>query len=200
MEAQRSVSSTQPPRQRTPRRLRRWVPSLLVLGGLLLPSCSTTIDNRDPVGERLPTLMGSSLEDESVTLPLDTPSVLLVGYVQKAQFDADRWLIGLLQATPPVTILEVPAVAGLFPRMLADTIDSGMRSGIPSEDWQSVVTLYGSDADDLRSFTGNERARNIRVLLVDAEGRVRWFHDRGFSAGKLLELVAAAEALVEPVD
>ena len=69
---------------------------------------------------------------------------------------------------------------------------SGMRSGIPSEDWESVVTLYGSDAHDLVAFTGNERGRNIRVLLVDSEGVVRWFHDRGFSAGKLLELEQAA--------
>jgi hypothetical protein len=159
-------------------------------------SCSTTVENRDPVGERLPTVTGESLEGEETTLPLGEPTVLLVGYVQKAQFDADRWLIGLLQAPPPARVLEVPTIEGLFPRMIAGTIDDGMRSGIPSEDWQSVVTVYGSDAKRIVELTGNERGRNIRVLLLDSDGVVRWFHDRGFSAGKLLELNAAAAELV----
>ena len=44
-----------------------------------------------------------------------------------------------------------------------------MRSGIPNEDWEPVVTLYGSDARDLVELTGNERGRNTRVLLVDSE-------------------------------
>ena len=94
-------------------------------------------------------------------------------------------------------ILEVPAVAGLFPRMIANTIDSGMRRGIPSEDWQYVVTVYGGGASEIVAFTGNENPRNIRVLLVDKDGQVLWFHDRGFSASKLLELGRAAQELVE---
>jgi len=162
---------------------------------LSLSSCAGTVENRDPTGERLPSVEGETLEGESRTLPLEEPTVLLVGYVQRAQFDADRWLVGLLQAPPPVRILEVPTIDGLFPRLIAGNIDAGMRSGIPSEDWESVVTLYGSDARRIVELTGNERGRNIRVLLVDSEGFVRWFHDRGFSAGKLLELVRAAEEL-----
>ena len=70
-----------------------------------------------------------------------------------------------------------------------------MRSGIPEEDWASVITVYGSDADRIVALTGNEQPRNMRVLLLDAEGRVRWFHDRGFSAAKLLELVRTAREL-----
>jgi hypothetical protein len=155
------------------------------------------MENRDPVGERLPEVVAETLTGEPLALPLDEPAILLVGYVQDAQFDADRWLIGLLQATPPARILEVPTIKGLFPRMLAGTIDDGMRSGIPSEDWSSVATLYGPDAARIVELTGNERPRNIRVLLVDGDGRVRWFHDRGFSASKLLELGDATRDLVQ---
>lgn len=190
---------TSPPRPRCG--ASRWLLSSLglvaIAAAFSFTSCRTTIENRDPRGERFPDVMGETLDGDPLALPLAEPSVLLLGYVQKAQFDADRWLIGLLQAAPPVRILEVPTVAGLFPRLISDTIDSGMRSGIPSEDWQSVVTLYGASASEVVRFTGNERPRNIRVLLVDGEGRVRWFHDRGFSAAKLLELVRAASALAE---
>lgn len=157
--------------------------------------CSSTISNRNPVGERFPSVIGNALSGEEVPLPLGEPAVLLLGYVQDAQFDADRWLIGLLQATPPVRIIEVPTVSGLFPSLIEDTIDSGMRRGIPKEDWSSVVTVYGDPAASIVELTGNERPRNIRVVLLDSEGRVRWFHDRGFSAGKVLELGAAASKL-----
>ncbi len=159
-----------------------------------LGSCATTVENRNPIGEVFPMVEGTSLEGESVSLPLGEPSVLLVGYVQDAQFDADRWLVGLMQATPPVRILEVPAVAGLFPRLIEDVIDGGMRNGIPSEDWQSVVTCYGEGADQILQFTGNEKPRNMRVFLLDGKGKVLWFHDRGFSASRLLDLNRAAEA------
>jgi len=164
----------------------------------LLGSCRSNTPNRDPSGELFPSVVGASLEGEEVRLPqavAGRPAILLAGYVQKAQFDADRWLYGLLQAEIPVRIYEIPTIPGLFPRVLSGTIDSGMRSGIPSEDWASVVTIYGADAKKIVALTGNEKPRNIRVLLLDAGGRVRWFHDRGFSAGKLLELEQRAATL-----
>ncbi len=187
--------TTSPPQGRS---LRRAALSLAVLSAAVLASmssCRTTIPNRDPVGEPFPPVVGKSLTGEEVSLPLGEPSILLLGYVQDAQFDADRWLIGLLQATPAARILEVPTVAGLFPSLIAGTIDSGMRSGIPEEDWSTVVTIYGDPAARIVELTGNERPRNIRVLLLDSNGQVRWFHDRGFSAGKLLELGAATAGL-----
>ncbi len=178
----------------------RKITILLLSAGLLTllvasTSCSATVPNRDPLGERLPSVEGETLEQELIRLPLDEPAVLLLGYVQDAQFDADRWLVGLLQAPPPVRIFEVPTIRGLFPRLIANTIDEGMRGGIPSEDWQSVVTVYGPGAKQLVEFTGNEKPRNMRVLLLDGSGTVRWFHDRGFSASKLLELRDAATLL-----
>ncbi len=179
------------------RGLPRWF-GLLAFASLLVSSCSSTIENRELVGELFPTVTGETLEGKTLALPLNEPTVLLLGFVQEAQFDADRWLIGLLQATPPVRILEVPTIPGLFPRLIGDTIDDGMRNGIPSEDWQSVATVYGGDAERIVEFTGNESPRNIRVLLLDSEGRIRWFHDRGFSAGKLLELGEFAARLAQP--
>lgn len=164
-----------------------------------LGSCRSNVPNRDFAGETFPSVTGESLEQAAVRLPEDVaggPAVLLLGYVQDAQFDADRWLYGLLQAGMPVKIYEVPTIPGLFPRLISGTIDSGMRSGIPSEDWSSVVTVYGDDAKKIVALTGNEKPRNIRVLLLDAEGRVRWFHDRGFSAGKLIELEQQVNALM----
>ena len=167
---------------------------LLMFAGL--NACQSSLPNMQPTGQVFPSVSGESLAGDEVSLPLDTPCVLLVGYKQKAQFDADRWLLGYLQAQLPVPILEVPTLKGLFPRMLGDTIDNGMRGGIPQGDWQSVVTLYGKHADQVARFTGTENGRNMRVLLLDCDGVVRWFHDSGYSARVLLELQAAAQALI----
>lgn len=164
-----------------------------------LPGCGTTISNRDPAGERLPKVTGRSLEDRNVELPTDlggSPAVLFVGYRQDAQFDIDRWALGLLQAESDLTRLEVPAVSGWFPELfLQPTIDDGMRAGIPKPDWPSVVTLYGSDADRMAAFTGTERARNARVILLDEDGVVRWFHDAGYSPGSLLDMLETSSGL-----
>lgn len=168
-----------------------------LLAALLSTSCSTTWPRRDPTGEVFPTVNGTSLAGDAVTLPAlgdGAPLLLLVGYEQEAQFDLDRWLLGLDQAGWRVRTFEVPTLPGLFPRLLAGTIDGGMRRGIPAEDWASVVTVYG-DAARIAEFTGNEDGLTGRVLLLDRAGKVVFFHDRGFSVGRLKALVETANGL-----
>lgn len=163
----------------------------------VLTACSTTWPRRDPTGELFPTVTGNSLAGEAVTLPTlgaGAPLLLLVGYEQEAQFDLDRWLLGLDQAGWRVRTFEVPTLPGLFPRLLAGTIDGGMRRGIPAEDWASVVTVYG-DAARIAEFTGNQDGLTGRILLLDRAGKVVFFHDRGFSVGRLKALIEAAGTL-----
>lgn len=182
----------------TRRRLGLLMIAALIAVTLATQGCSTPIPNRSPIGETFPTVTGESLDGKPVTLPtdLDGPAILLIGYVQETQFDLDRWLFGLLQAKTPITFLEVPTIPALVPSLISGTIDEGMRSGIPSEDWGLVVCLYGSQARPVREMTGNTGPRNARVMLLDGDGRVVWFHDRGFSARVMLELDEAARQLV----
>jgi hypothetical protein len=163
---------------------------LPVLALLLLTSCQSAPENRDPTGEVFPSVQGTALDDTTVQLPEDLGdryTVLLVGYVMEAQFDCDRWILGLMQDETPADLYEVPTIKGMLPGMFSGFIDDGMRKGIPQEDWGSVVTVY-DDADAIVRLTGNDGSRNARVLLLDEEGRVVWFHDRGYSARALLEM------------
>ncbi len=169
--------------------------TVVLLCVVLASGCASRVPNRSPIGETFPTVAGESLEGQRIELPLEVrgkPAIILVGYVQQAQFDGDRWLLGLMQAKTPIRILEVPTIKGMVPGLFAGVIDGGMRKGIPSEDWASVVTLYGADASRIVEMTGNSGGSNMRVMLLDAEGRVRWFHDRGYSASKCMELDVAA--------
>jgi len=165
---------------------------------LAMVSCSVPPKAAPLAGERLPDVRGESLDGREWQLPAalaGEPAILIVAFEMRAQFDCDRWLQGLLQAQTPVALLEVPTIPGMFPTLFSGTIDGGMRSGIPSEDWGSVVTLYGSDARRLLDFTGGVSDRNARVLLLDRDGRVVWQQGRGYSARLLVELDGLARSL-----
>jgi hypothetical protein len=182
-------------------RTKSWVTGIgaAALGALALAmtSCRSTFPRRDPTNEPFPSVVGESLSGVRVPLPdafRGKPVVLLVGYLQESQFDIDRWLFGLTDAGVSAAVREVPTIPGLAPRVFAGWIDSGMRRGIPQEDWGSVVTVY-ADAARIAEFTGNEEGLPGRVLLLDAEGRVAFFHDRGYSVAALGRLRAALARL-----
>ena len=176
----------------------RWSIGLAAIGLLFFTfGCSTTYPRRNPTGEVFPTVTGASLDGTDVTFPevgAGEPLLLLVGYDQDSQFDIDRWLYGLIDAEVDVRFYEVPTIPGLIPRMLSGMIDGGMRRGIPSEDWGGVVTLYG-DASPVAKFTGNKDGLTGRVLLLDGEGKVVFFHDRGYSIGTLKKVEEALAGL-----
>lgn len=178
---------------------KKWIIAIVLVASsiVLFEGCASSRENRNPVGETFPRVVGESLDGPEFVIPDSLngkPAVLLLGYAQDAQFDADRWLMGLLQSEIDIVIKEVPTIEGLMPGMFAGTIDSGMRKGIPKEDWSSVVTVYG-DAGDIVEMTGNTNPNNIRVVLLDGNGKVVWFHDRGYSARVMLELKAKADSL-----
>ena len=166
---------------------------------LVLQACSAVVVNQDPTGKTFPEVRGTSLGGKAYSIPSDfqgEPVVLLIGYKQRSQFDLDRWILGLVQLQTPVRIVEIPTIKGLIPGMFANRIDEGMRNGIPEEDWGSVITVY-DEAEPIVDFTGNENGSNGRVVLLDKQGKVIWFADRGYSAGQVKSLDTAVRALVE---
>ena len=172
--------------------------SQLICPLIFLAGCSTTVPTpRLDAETRFPSVKGETLEKMPVKLPEDYaghPVVLLIGYIQRAQFDIDRWILGLLQSEANVRIVEVPTISGMVPSILKDSINSGMRSGIPTEDWGVVVTVY-QDADKIISAIGNERPQSASVVLLDQDGHIDWFYNHGYSAQRVLELKQRAAAL-----
>jgi hypothetical protein len=165
--------------------------SILVIT-FFISACSSSHKNQSVVGDTLPVMMGETLDKQTVELPTlftDTLTLLLIGYKQDSQFDIDRWLIGLDMTKTEVSVFEVPAIQGMFPRMFSTQINNGMRRGIPKELWKGVITLY-ADGDAMQVFTGNQNGNNARVMLVNNLGKVMYFYDRGFSVSSLNEVRA----------
>lgn len=152
--------------------------------------CATTYTNKNPVGELFPEVSGESLEKTEVEMPAyfkGAQVVLLLGYKQDSQFDIDRWLIGLDMTNTNVKVFELPTIQGMLPRMFSTFIDEGMRKGIPKELWGGVITVY-ADGAELQEFTGNENPNNARVIILDKNGKIIYFYDRGFSVIALNEV------------
>lgn len=173
---------------------------LACYASLLLTSCSSTYERRDPTGETFPSVQGRSLEKQVVAIPeafRGKPVLLFVGYKMETQFDIDRWLMALQEAKVDVPIYELPTIVGLVPGLFASQIDAGMRSGIPPDDWAIVITLY-DDADTVAKFLGNRPKLPARVVLLDKDGRVAFFDDRGYSLQILLRLKEKVDQLTNP--
>lgn len=175
--------------------MRRLFASLL----FLLCSCgSRPVSTPSDLTTRyFPSVRGTTLTKQEVTIPDDFKgklTVLLIGYQQKAQFDIDRWILGLLQLDTPGSTVEVPTIAGMMPQMVQGFIDSGMRSGIPKEDWASVVTVY-EDAEKIIQGIGNERPQSAHVILLNKVGQIAWSSNRGYSAQQVKDLDSVARSL-----
>jgi hypothetical protein len=168
----------------------------VALTALILSSCANyEYPSQVSIGDKMIDATGQSLEGEPVVIPQDfagQETLLLFGYKQDSQFDIDRWLIGLDMTKTNVAAYEIPTMQGMLPRMFSGFIDSGMRKGIPKDLWKGVVTVY-ADGDKVQRFTGNVNPNNARVMLLDKQGSIVYFYDRGFSVEALNEVRAALE-------
>ena len=93
-----------------------------------------------------------------------------------------------------MTFFEIPMIGGMA-RMGKWFIDSGMRRGTPPEDHEHVITVYGGTGpwkERLGSKGGNEAS----LVLLDAEGKVRWRHNGLFDEAARAELKRQTEALL----
>ena len=150
-------------------------------------SCTSTVQNKQVIGEVFPSVQGTTLDGKKLTIPNDitgTKTLLLIGYEQDTQFDIDRWLIGLDQKGYILNVFEVPTIQGWIPSLIQSKINNGMRSGIPKDLWKVVLTVY-KDADQIVSFLGNTNPKNARAIVLSEQGKVLYQYDQGFSVSAL---------------
>jgi hypothetical protein len=176
----------------------RYALGLVMITTFFVAGCGSIVKPADTVTQKpFPHVTGESLTRERVTIPdayRGKNTLLLVGYTQRAQFDIDRWILGVLQADIPVEIVEVPTIAGMMPHMVQGFINNGMRSGIPQNDWASVVTVY-EDAPKIIELLGNERPQSAYAVLLDRAGVVVWSSNIGYSASQIMTLKQTVQKL-----
>jgi len=144
-----------------------------------------------------PTVSGSSLQREKLTLPQDFAgeyNLLFIAFQQWQQDEVNTW-IGLAESLetrfPGLVYYELPTIRSLnaFSKFF---INEGMRAGIPNpKSRERTITLY-LDKDDFRAALGLEDEEHIFVLLIDQQGKELWRargpHNQSSEAG-LLEVL-----------
>lgn len=180
--------------------MRTFAPILLLICFVSFAACGPkTVPGSFREGQVFTSVSGESLDKKPVRIPEELAgkvSILLVGYVQNAQFDIDRWILGFLQLGTPAKLLEIPTVAGMIPSLIENYINDGMRKGIPREDWNSVVTVY-KDSDKIIELLGNERRQNAYVVVLDKRGAIRAIENEGYSATRVQRLDQIVKSLLD---
>ncbi len=126
-------------------------------------------------GERFPRVEGKSLSGKEVVIPDDVEGeAILIGvaFERDAQEMLDSWthyFNALCEGKKD--IYELPMIEGSLWKIFSGFIDRGMKSGIPEERHDKVVTYYGDTSDVKEKLEIEDKSLGY-VFLLDEEGKV----------------------------
>lgn len=126
-------------------------------------------------GERFPTVKGKSLSGNEVVIPDDVEGeVVMVGvaFKREAQEMLDSWTHFFdVLCEGKKDIYELPMIEGSLWKIFSGFIDRGMKSGIPEEQHDKVITHYG-DVSDFKERLEIEDDDLGYVFLLDEDGQI----------------------------
>jgi len=151
-------------------------------------------------GEVLPPLRGEFLNGKAAVLPdvaRGKIALVMMGFTYPSRFAvealAKRFRADFGKAER-VTFFEVPMIGGMA-RLGRWFIDSGMRRGTPKEDYEHVITVYGS-TDEWKKRVRFQEPNAAYVLLLDSDGRVAWMGSGNFDGEQYGEVKTRVTALM----
>lgn len=151
---------------------------------------------------RFPEINAENLLGESISLPDELPGrvrVVFVAFRQRQQSEVNTWLAVADQLEADydgLRYFELPTIARPY-RLMKPIIDNGMRSGIPSDDARArTITLFTS-VSKFVDATGLPGTDQIATLLLDGEGRIRWWATGPHSREREVGLRHAIDGLAE---
>jgi hypothetical protein len=138
-------------------------------------------------GQALPNTSGETLSGKSIVLAnaiRGHAAVLVVGFSKDAGDGCGDWAKAMRgdPALSGVMVYQV-AMLGAAPAFIRGVIKSAMRKGMSAEEQDRFVVLT-QEEPAWRSYFGVNGDKEPYVVLMGADGRVRW---RGHGAAKDLE-------------
>ncbi len=125
-------------------------------------------------GKKFPKVEGEALSGKEVELPDDAEGeVILVGvaFERRAQGMLDSWVDYFEELCEGKEAYELPIIESSLWKVFSGFIDGGMKSGIPEEKQDSVLTHYG-DASEFKKELEIEGESPGYVFLLDEDGRI----------------------------
>jgi hypothetical protein len=152
--------------------------------------------------EVMPKLEGEFLTGKKAVLPDDTRgrvTLVTLGFTYDSRWAVEAWIKrwrAEFGSDARTNFYEVPMIDGMA-RMGKWFIDSGMRKGTPKQDQSNVITVYGGTKPwkDRVGFDAKYED-DAYLILIDAQGVIRWTHRGQTDAAQFDELARAAKALL----
>jgi hypothetical protein len=173
---------------RAPRRARRACTIHLVIRALAyaiacpVASAAQVAISQTPVrvGDPFPHLVGQSLADRTIDLPVMgavRPTVVILSFSREGGNDAQQWA-ERLSVEPMRTETDVVVVAELesVPRLLRGSVRYMIKRGVPPSLRERMLILDRDEAT-WRERLGVKSAARSYAVLVDSAGSVRWMSD-----------------------
>ena len=137
------------------------------------------------IGDALPVLYGETLSGKPAELPAaggGRNRVLVFSFTRAASADSRLWNERLAKDLGPARpviafrVIMLESVPRLFRRMAV----SGIKSGIPQALWDKTILSYKDEAP-WKERLGVSADKHSYVVVLDAEGRVRWMSSGPYS-------------------
>ncbi|MEF8874852.1 MAG: hypothetical protein V5A88_09335 [Candidatus Thermoplasmatota archaeon] len=133
-------------------------------------------------GKKFPKIKGESLSGKEVVLPDDAEGEVIlvaVAFKREAQGMIDSWMNYFEELCEGKEAYELPVIESSLWKVFSGFIDSGMKSGIPQEKHDSVVTHYGGISEFKKKLDIEDKSLGY-VFLLDEDGRVM-FKGEGYA-------------------
>jgi hypothetical protein len=150
----------------------------------LLSAQDTPEGKTSLIGTKFAQISSETLAGTTIILPDDARgkiTLITIAFQHGTQEQLDSWLSPFSEefgTRPGFTFYEIPMLSADV-KPFAFRIDSGMRSGIPEEKHNNVMTYYGDYAEYMRLLHIDDVTLGYAFLL-DQEGIIRW-HGEGFA-------------------
>ncbi len=151
---------------------------------------------------KFPEMKVQTLSKKDITFPTETigkPTILCLVFEGKAQSLVDTWTTPILAkyANNEVNYYEIPMIKSLY-KIMKNTIDNGMRKGVPEKLHGNVATYFGS-LSDYKTKLMLDDTDNCFIFLLDKKGVIKYVADNVADAQKLSALYDKVAQIDNPL-
>lgn len=125
-------------------------------------------------GKKFPKIKGKSLSGKTVELPDDTEgemTLITIAFKRKAQKGIDSWTQYFEELCEGKKAYELPVIESTLWKIFSGFIDEGMKSGIPKEKHDNVITHYG-DVSEFKEKLEIENENSSFIFLLNEDGQI----------------------------
>jgi hypothetical protein len=135
---------------------------------------------------QFPTIEGENLLGKKIELPQaggGRASVIIIGFTHASQSQTKPWSGKLHPEVPTYSL----AVLQDVPRLVRGMAVGGIKSGVPQEQRDRFLLVFRGEKE-LKEAAGFDSPNDAYVILLDADGAIRWRFHGAMNDASLAEL------------